>query len=94
MTVWVVIAKGIVKPYWYLCRKATSLAVNRCGGLLLVHTVLAQPFQNNDAVALEILLLTCCFVTCGLADFRRLSSMPFPVVGLLLSRWGGSCFGN
>ena len=55
---------------WNLCRKATSLAVYRSGWNVVGAHGAGTTFSNNDAVAIrDIMLLTCCFLTFGLAAF-------------------------
>ena len=53
--------KGICHCHWHVeLQVLLSIGVV---GMLLVHTVLAQPFQTTMLSRLEILLLTCCFLT-------------------------------
>ena len=90
-------SKGICHCHWHLCRKATSLAVYRCGGYVVGAHGAGTTFSNNDAVAIRDIVAD--LLLSDLMDwrhFRRLSSMPVRRVvrTLYLSRWGGSRFGN
>ena len=61
--VWVVIRKVSVIVIGIFVGKLQVLLSIGVVGMLLVHTVLAQPFQTTMLSRLEILLLTCCFLT-------------------------------
>ena len=61
--VWVVVRKVSVIVIGIFVGKLQVLLSIGVVGMLLVHTVLAQPFQTTMLSRLEILLLTCCFLT-------------------------------
>eukprot|EP00944_MAST-04C_sp_MAST-4C-sp1_P005340 g5340.t1 len=61
--IWVAIRKVVIIVIGIFTNKLQVLLALGVVAILLTHTVLAQPFQTASLSRLEIMLLSCCFLT-------------------------------
>ena len=60
---WVMMRKDLVIVIGIFMGKLQVMMAMGTVGILLVHTVIVKPFQTESLSRLEIMLLTCCFLT-------------------------------